>query len=504
MSLDSLPDDIIRLDDLSPKDAGSLIKPGDWNDLVTSVHGIGTALQEYIAQANQRMTDIENMLNPLPGRVDDLETAVGDLTQQVQPLLDRYIVTVRTQKQNYAMGELCEIIAVVRDLQGNAVTSRPWIDFMTTWGQLRAAAGFQTDLSASGGSISVRANSDGIARVLVKPAHTANLSESQEDQMAAAMETTLPGGMFFYQAIMSSPTPGSDAAQQAFQVMNQQYEISQQSPVQQFIDEYHFYPDYQVHTPWTPSFSNWKHYRTVVMAMVKDDSDPLTPDTSKGSASIQVQFRDWIGPWIIDYLDDYEIYVPGIIGLLEPQVGSGMFQHDLDIVHDLVEENIGVLGAVGRQKYYNSVIDAIDQVEVTDPPPYMADFRNSVKYAVSVQQMQENPGVAVKGNLVGKAPGMTAMTGAAKNAAAAKDTADSTLNTYETLQAESREMNDRIMALDSDLQITHQLSNNINNELSSIGQNVLKINTLDQNSVQGQVNLITAQIGQINEVLRRG
>jgi hypothetical protein len=96
------------------------------------------------------------------------------------------------------------------------------------------------------------------------------------------------------------------------------------------------------------------------------------------------------------------------------------------------------------------------------------------------------------------------MTGAAKQAAAAKDTADATMGTYQALQAESREMNDRIMALDSDLQITHQLSNNINNELSSIGQNVLKINTLDQNSVQGQVNLITAQIGQINEALRRG
>ncbi|MDX1696043.1 MAG: hypothetical protein R3208_19920 [Ketobacteraceae bacterium] len=504
MSLTSLPTDITQLDDLSPKAAGSLIKHEDWNTLVASVQGIGTALQEYIAQANQRMTDIETMLNPLPGQVADLEAAVADLTEQVQPLMDRYVVTLRTQKQNYLMGELCEMIATVRDLQGNPVTSRPWIDFMTNWGQLRAAPGFQTDVSATGGSISVRTNSDGIARVLVKAAHTANLSEAQEAQVATAMETTLPSGMFFYQAIMSAPTPGSNSAKQAFQVMNSQYEQGQQNPVQQFIDEYHFFPDYQYHNPWTPSFSNWKHYRTVVMAMVKDDSDPLTPDGSKGAASIQVQFRDWIGPWIFDYVNDFDIFVPEIIDVLETQIGSGLFKQDLDIIHDLVEDNIGILGAVGRQKYYNGVIDAIDQVDVTDPPPYMQDLRNSVKYAVSVQQMQESPGVAVKGNQVSKTPGMTAMTGAAKNAAAAKDTAESTLNTYESLQANNQEMNDRIMALDNDLQITHQLSNNINNELASIGQNVLRINTLDQNSVQGQVNLITAQIGQINEALRRG
>ena len=504
MSLTSLNDDITKLNDLSPKEPGSLIKHNDWNTLVASVQGIGTALQEYMTQANQRMTDIETLLNPLPGKVADLETALDDLTQQVQPLLNRYIVTLRTQKQNYLMGELCEIIAEVRDLQGNPVTSRPWIDFMTCWGQLKGAPGFQTDVSASGSSISVRTNSDGIARVLVKSAHTGNMTDAEEDQVAAAMETTLPDGMFFYQAIMGAPTPGSSSAKQAFEVMKPQYEQSQQSPFQKFIDEYHFYPGFDMHQPWNPGYGTWKHYRSVVMAMVKDDSDPLTPDESKGAASIQVQFRDWIGPWINDYVNDWEVYIPGIVGTLETQWGSGVFKQDLEVAFGLVEEHVGMMGAVGRQKYYNSVIDAINQVDVVDPPPYMNELRDSVKHAVSVQQMQENPGVALKGNQVSKTPGMAAMTGAAKQAAAAKDTADATMGTYQALQAESQEMNDRIMALDSDLQITHQLSNNINNELSSIGQNVLKINTLDQNSVQGQVNLITAQIGQINEALRRG
>ena len=177
---------------------------------------------------------------------------------------------------------------------------------------------------------------------------------------------------------------------------------------------------------------------------------------------------------------------------------------DLGHIHDIIEANAGMMGYVGRQRYYNGLLDALQQVEITDPPPYMSDLRDSVRYAVGMQQMQEAPGLAAKGSKIGNTPGMTAMAGAAKYSASAKDTADATLGTYEALQQESQQMNDKILALDNDLQITHQLSTTINSELSSIGQNVLKINTLDQDSVQGQVNLITAQIGQINEALKRG
>ncbi|MCG8673360.1 MAG: hypothetical protein MI867_28480 [Pseudomonadales bacterium] len=504
MSLETLFEDVTQLDTIDNKEAGSLIKPDDWNTLVSSVRGIGDALIEYIDQTDNRIGDMQEILAPLPGRIDNLETDIAQLSDQIQPLMDQYIVTMRTTKVNYALGELCEITAEVRDLQGNAVTSRPWVDFVTTWGQLRAAPGFSTDVGATGNSISVRANSSGVARVLVKSAHTENLTEAQETQVAAAMEATLPSGEFFYQAIMAAPTPSSDTAQQAFQMMNLQYEMAPSGPVQMYIDAYQQFPEFQILPQWNPSiFTNWKNYRTVVVAFVKDDSDPTTPDSAKGNASIQVNFRDWIGPWIDGYVNDFEIFIPEIIGTIGPQLG-GAFALDLDIIHDLVETNIGVLGTIGRQRYYNGVIAAMDQVEITDPPPYMMELRNTVKHAVSIQQTQEAPGLALKGNQLGGTPGMKAIAGSAKSAAAAKDTADSTLGTYEALQAESRVMNDKIVALDSDLQVTHQLSNTINSELSSIGQNVLRINTLDQDSVQGQVNLITAQIGQINEVLRRG
>ena len=216
MSLQSLTNDLALLNNIDEKAAGSLIKPADWNTLVASVHGIGDALAQYIQQTDLRIDTLETLVEPLTARLDGLEQGLNDLQTEIAPLLKQYVVTLRTEKVNYALGEICEITAEVRDMAGNVVTSRPWIDFITSWGQLRAATGFSTDISANGSSISVRANSEGIARVQVKSAHTENLTEVQDLQVANTLQATLANGNFFSQAIMESPTPTSQAAIQAF------------------------------------------------------------------------------------------------------------------------------------------------------------------------------------------------------------------------------------------------------------------------------------------------
>ena len=502
MSLISLPTDVTALNTLAPKEAGSLIKPADWNALIGSVQGIGTALQEYIAQTNTRLTTLENAVTPLNTRVDTLEQDLADLQTSIAPLLDQFVVTLRTSKSNYALGELCEITAEVRDLTGNIVTSRPWIDFVTTWGQLQAATGFTTSLSANGGSISVQANAQGIARVRVKAAHAENLNDTQELQVAGALETALGNGQFFYQAIMEAPTPASQTAVQAFGLMNSQYEVAQNNAMQLFVDSYQLFPQYQILPQF--NFGNWKHYRTVVVALAKPDSDPTTADSSKGSASIQVNFRDWVGPWIDFYTKNFSPFVPDLVLNFNGQLGNGSFQADLGGLQDMILTDLNPLGAVGRQRYYNAAVDAMDKVNPAAPLTYMADLRNTVKQAVTVQQIQEVPGGALKGNQFSKVPAMAAINGVSSHAASAKAAADATQGSVQVLQASSQDLNNRVLAINNDLQTTQQMSTVINRELGSIGQNVLRINTLDQNSVQGQINLITAQIGQINEVLRRG
>ncbi len=493
------------LTDMNKKQAGSLIKPTDWNTLVTSVQGIGEALGQYIGQTDNRLDILEAVLSPLTDRLNGLEQEMHGLRTAIAPLLKQYVVTLSTQKVHYALGEICEISAEVRNLAGDRVTSRPWIDFLTTWGQLRAAPGFSTDVSANGSSISVRTNNEGIARVHIKSMHTENFTEAQDLQVANILETTLVGGTFFSQAIMEAPTPTSQGVTEAFTLMNSQYELAQSGPIQLFLDSYQQFPQFQTLPQLLPSVgSNWKHYRTVVVALVKDDSNPTTPDAGKGSASIQVQFRDWLGPWINGYINTFDVFVPGLIGAIGSQVGSGSFGMDLGLIQNVIEADISALGVIGRQRYYNAAIEAMDRISITTPPPYMSDLRQTVKQAVTVQQTQEAPALALKGNLLSRTPALAAISGMSRHAASAKDSADATLGTVGLLQASSTDLHKRILALDNDLQSSRQMSNVINNELTSIGQNVLKINTLDQKSVEGQINMITAQIGQINETLRRG
>lgn len=505
MSLSTLNNDVNLLDTIDDKASGSLIKPSDWNTLVESVQGVGEALLEYVQNTDTRLEVLEQLVAPLTGRIDVLQAELGQLKSEIAPLLDQYVVTLRTEKVNYALGEMCKITAEVRDFAGNLVTSRPWIDFLTSWGQLRAAPGFTTSVSGNGSSISVRANSSGIAEVHVKAAHTENLTENQDLQVATIMESTLSTGQFFYQAIMDSPTPTSQPAIQAFSLMNNHYELAQSGPMQLFLDSYQLSPQTQILPELTPSiFSNWKHYRTVVVAFAKDDSNPTTPDAAKGTASIQVQFRDWVGPWINGYVQEFEPYIPGLVSSITNQVGNGSFAADLGLMQNTIEKDISVLGSVGRQRYYNAFIEAMDQATPLAPPVYMSDLRQTVKQAVTVQQIQEAPINALKGNMLSQAPALAAISGISGHAASAKAVAETTMGSMTALQSANSDLHSRVLALDSDLQASQQMSQAINNELSSISTNVLNINPLDQDSVKGQINLISAQIGKINETLNRG
>jgi len=504
MSLTTLNDDVAYLQGVEDKDTGSLIKSEDWNNLVTSVEGIGVALLQYIDENNTRVGNLALELPLLASRVDDIEEGLERLTTNIEPLLNQYVVTMSTAKVNYALGELCEITAEVKSLSGEPITSRPWIDFISTWGQMRVAPGFTSATGASGSSISVRANASGIARVLVKSAHTENLTEVQENQVAAAMETTLSTGGFFFQTIMDAPTPASEPVIEAFQIMTLQYDQVQDSPMQLFLDSYQQYPQFQILPQWNPGiFSSWTSYRAIVVAFAKDDSDPTTPDATKGTSSIQVTFRDWVSPWIGTYVNDFGGFVPGIMSTMSGQIGGAGFAVDLDLVHTVIGNNIDTLGILGRQRYYNGFINAVDQLVVNDPPLYFQDLKQTVKHSVTMQQLQESPGVALRGNQASKTPALTAMTGVSRHAAAAKDVAETTLGTFDALEASNKDLSDKIAAMDSDLRATQQTSTEITTHLSSIGQNVLRINTLDQNSVQSQINLITAQLGQIGVTLNR-
>ncbi|MBV9773316.1 MAG: hypothetical protein JO040_05170, partial [Gemmatimonadetes bacterium] len=186
--------------DLGNKAPGQLIRSQDWNALVTGVdlveatlnhrvdqveesvaarfkemeeavaarfEAVGTrlsAVEDGVARVDQRLTEeveglraaIRQTADILGERIDGVETGLRELYDRVEPLLRNYRVTLQTERLDYALGELVELTAHVDRLDGGlagprvdggqvvatdaprpARGERPWVDFVSTWGQFR-------------------------------------------------------------------------------------------------------------------------------------------------------------------------------------------------------------------------------------------------------------------------------------------------------------------------------------------------------------------------------
>lgn len=293
------------VDRLGNKVAGQLIRSEDWNALVAEVEKINTSLRgridELASNVDARITGIEERIGPL-------ESEVIALREQITPFLGQfYRVTLETTKRNYAIGELAEVTARVTDLQGNPIASRPWVDFVTVWGQLKPARDFDDRSGAGGHTISVRTDPEGVAKVMLRSEYVEGITHAEEDDVSVALASTLPQStVTIADSILNSRTPLEAKNTGAFRMLSVEYDRPDAMSVRKYVDTHFVRNPILNRPPFQPVFGQrWRDYRSTVLASVKDDSDPRTPDQSRGLTSIQVTFRDWIGPWIIlDYVTE--------------------------------------------------------------------------------------------------------------------------------------------------------------------------------------------------------
>lgn len=388
-------------DRLGGKAPGELIRAKDWNDLVAATEEIDQRLSKQVSDLGQslgeRLTALETRVEGAEGRISAVETRTGALEGVVSQLAARFRrVALRTEQLTYALGQSAEIVAQVTDLAGAPLdltdaASRPWIDFVTTWGQLKPVPEFESLGGVGDRTLSVRVNQAGEARVRLRGEHVEGLTEDVENEMEASLQTAIPANQnaTLAQTILSSATPMEANLKGAYRVMSAEYEREGALGVRSYLDQYYVRDPGRFFAPGV-LHQRWRDHRTVVLALAKPDSDPLTPDASLGAASVQVTFRDWIPAWF--GLDYYVMDRPAIkatlIQRVRPRLGGDAVLAFNDTRAEVVEALRGH-GPLKKLQMYRAMDEMFDEIGTPEAAPYIVQYRRTMKSAVAMQQSLE-------------------------------------------------------------------------------------------------------------------
>jgi hypothetical protein len=373
------------------KRSGELIQARDWNGLIEGIEAIESAL-------TARAETLEARVGDLDARVGSLETGLGDLRTTVDLLLGQARrVSLSTDRVRYAIGELAEITARVADARGNPLdlaseATRPWVDFVSSWGHLRPVTGFRSIGGTGDRTLSVQVSSQGEARVLLRAEHAEGFTPETEGQVSTTLTTVLPAtNKSVLTTILEASTPMEADLRGAFQVMTREYDRIDTVNVRDYVDTYFVRNPARV-VGQLPAITheNWRDYRSTVLAFLKGDSDPSTAEPGQGVCSIQVTFRDWIGPWInLDYLPKAKDLAKDFGNLFQANVGRN-FAETTNKFRDKVSEQVRDKGLIGKQRDYQAAYLALDGLSgPAAGPRFVGDAARSVQSAIGLQQTLE-------------------------------------------------------------------------------------------------------------------
>jgi hypothetical protein len=491
----SLKDAIDKLATLGGKSSGNLIRFEDWNDLILSLETYGAALTTQQADIGNLRTEVDGLstrLEDVVERADALKEGLDTLELQVKPLLSRYLVTLSCDRALYAVGDLCPLTAKVTDLGGRPISAPyPWVDFVASWGRLRAKAGFTSRAGAGERALSVQVNAQGIAQVWLRADHTEGVSEADEAQIGSVLQTQAAGAtMTVSEAILSAASPSDQRAKAAYAIVTKEYERKDSSAMRIYGDTYHARtPDWQVAPVGASTWTRWQDYYATVVALAKPDADPTTADGTRGGASIQVQFRDWLWSWSHDYLDD-DSPVAGLATEYGPIFqGADVFGHFQRKFEKAYEEG----GILGRKKYVSKLQKALDLVN-PGPDPEKGQLREQIKSAVAAQGTAEIHG----GGKTAEKPSITqAYVGQGSSTEGVK----TQMNQVTQKVEETKGIQAAVSVLEGRMQATERVGLDIHSNLTLINDNVRAINPLDEASLKANVQQISANIAALKSRL---
>ena len=468
------------------KQPGELIQAKDWNGLIDGIEALETALDTRVktleTQVNERLAALDQRVGTLDAGFKDLKSTVDLLLGQARR------VSLQTSRVRYAIGELAEITARVTDARGNplAETARPWVDFVSSWGHLRPVAGFVSIAGTGDRTLSVQVNAQGEAKVQLRSEHAEGFTTEAETHVATSLTTVLPNtGKSVLTHILEASTPMEANLRGAFQVVSQEYDRVDAVNVRDYVDTYFVRnPTRVVGKLPALSHDTWRDYRSTVLAFVKGDSDPSTPEPGQGVCSIQVTFRDWIGPWIhLDYLPKSKDIVPELGNLFQNNVGKDFAETTVRF-KDRLAERVKDKGLIGRQRDFQAAFTALDNLSGTAAgrAAFVGDAARSIRGAVSLQQTLESSEV-IQFTSTSQA-GLEALTGVAVQSQAVASAAQEEVA---KVRSEHQKLRDDLTREDGPISTLSKTVSNFSGRIEQIDRNVT--GKADQKFVTGLFNL---------------
>jgi hypothetical protein len=377
------------VDHFAGKVSGELIRASDWNGLIAAIEAQFAALETRLGD---RVTEIETDLAAAGQRIEELSAKVDPLDGLATALRARLRrVDLAASRAIFAIGERAEITARVTDIEGRPLdladaAARPWVDFVTVWGALKAAPGFTSRGGASSRTVTVQVNAEGQARVLLRAEHADAFAEEQEQEVAAVLSTSI-GSTNVASAFLDAPTPGSTELAGAYAVVSQAYERADTRVMQAYLDTYYVRAPV-VNVGVTPGIFalGWRDHHATVMAFVKPDDSPTTADGAQAVGSIRVTFRDWVYPWIITQ------YIPPQISLIETYRGQFRqamrvnFEPSISGIFDVIQTRSADRGLIGRQQEFLAAREALGSLDITNPPSFLPNLVQTVGGSLALQQ----------------------------------------------------------------------------------------------------------------------
>ena len=401
------------VDQFGRKSPGQLIQSQHWNSMVEAVEQNDEALRQRIDKlsdsfdvladtVNKNLIDLTEIVRAFREQIVALQDESVALQRRVQRVFKgNYRVSLETSKVNYALGEMALITARLADLEGNPVdfktrTERPWIDFLSSWGRLKPVRGAESLGSIGDRTLSVKVNEVGVASVFLRAEYSEDFTEDVEQQMEAALQTRLQSnGKTIADTVVAAKTPREAKDTGAFQKIIQEYDRPDVFSVRSYVNTY-----FRKSTlasavklkslPGQRDFqATWRDHRSTVLAFAKHDSDPHTPDPGLGVSSIQVTFRDWIGPWItLGYFEKNDRQLQDIQDRLSSKVTRDL-RGSIDLIKQEVNNIVKERGVVGAHRDYMLIHEAMDKLKAPEGARVEFDVPTLAKYVkqgVSLQR----------------------------------------------------------------------------------------------------------------------